>query len=134
MNEKVAEALSHWPYVAPLLQRPKTETDYLALAETLEAVLEAGGADESHPLASLADTLGGLIEEYEAEHHPVEVMLSPAEMLRGFMEQHGLKESDLPEVGDEGEVNEILTGITELKPSQIKALAVRFQVGVAVFS
>ena len=39
--------------------------------EALDAVLDAGGADETHSLGSLADYLGNLIEEYEAEHHPV---------------------------------------------------------------
>jgi hypothetical protein len=32
---------------------------------------DAGGADENHSLASLADYLGNLIEEFEAEHHPI---------------------------------------------------------------
>ncbi len=48
-----------------------TEADYQALVEALDAVLDAGGADETHSLASLADYLGNLIESYEAEHHPV---------------------------------------------------------------
>lgn len=71
MNEKITTALTHWPFVAPLLRRPKTESDYEAMVEALDAVLDAGGAEETHPLASLADYLGNLIEEYEAEHHPV---------------------------------------------------------------
>jgi HTH-type transcriptional regulator/antitoxin HigA len=71
MNDKISAALTHWPFVAPLLRRPSTEADYQAMVEALDAVLDAGGADETHPLASLADYLGNLIEEYEAEHHPV---------------------------------------------------------------
>ncbi len=72
MNEKITAALAHWPFVAPLLRHPEGEADYEALVEALDAVLDSGGADESHPLASLADYLGNLIETYEAEHHPVE--------------------------------------------------------------
>ena len=71
MNDRITKALAHWSYIAPLLQRPNTESDYQALVETLDAVLDAGGADENHSLASLADYLGNLIESYEAEHHPV---------------------------------------------------------------
>ena len=71
MNNKITTALSHWAFVAPLLQRPDSESDYQTLVEALDAVLDAGGADETHSLASLADYLGNLIEEYEAEHHPV---------------------------------------------------------------
>ncbi len=71
MNNKITTALSHWAFVAPLLQRPNNESDYQTLVEALDAVLDAGGVDETHSLASLADFLGNLIEEYEAEHHPV---------------------------------------------------------------
>jgi len=71
MNDRVTAALAHWPFVAPLLQRPATEAEYEAMVEALDAILDAGGADENHPLASLADYLGNLVEEYEAEHHPV---------------------------------------------------------------
>ena len=71
MNEKTTSALSHWHFVAPLLQRPNTETDYQSMVEALDAVLDAGGADENHSLASLADYLGNLIEEYETKHHPI---------------------------------------------------------------
>ena len=72
MNEKTTAAIAHWPFVAPLLQHPETEADYQALVEALDAVLDSGGADESHPLAGLADYLGDIIEAYEAKHHPVE--------------------------------------------------------------
>lgn len=71
MNERITAAVAHWPFVAPLLQRPSSETDYQAMVVALDAVLDAGGADENHPLASLADYLGNLIEECEAENHPV---------------------------------------------------------------
>lgn len=71
MNDRITAALTHWPFVAPLLQRPDSETDYQVMVEALDAVLDAGGADETHPLASLADYLGNLTEGYEAEHHPV---------------------------------------------------------------
>ncbi len=73
MNEKISQALAHWPFVAPLLRPPQTESDYEAMVDALDAVLDAGGADETHPLASLADYLGNLVEDYEAEHHPVEL-------------------------------------------------------------
>ena len=71
MNNKITTSLSHWAFVAPLLQCPNNESDYQTLVEALDAVLDAGGVDETHSLASLADFLGNLIEEYEAEHHPV---------------------------------------------------------------
>jgi HTH-type transcriptional regulator/antitoxin HigA len=49
------------------------------------------------------------------------------------MEEHGLKQSDLPEVGNQGVVSQILAGARELNVSQIIALAKRFKVSAGVF-
>jgi len=56
-----------------------------------------------------------------------------AEMLRFLMEEHGLAQSDLPEIGSQGVVSEILNGKRELNVRQIRALARRFKVSPAVF-
>ncbi len=70
MNARLDVTFANWGYITPLLTPPTTETEYLALVESLDAVLEAGGADESHPLAGLAAMLGDLIAAYEQAHHP----------------------------------------------------------------
>ena len=49
------------------------------------------------------------------------------------MEEHGLTQSDLPEVGSQGVVSEILSGKRELNVRQIRVLAQRFGVSSAVF-
>ena len=54
-------------------------------------------------------------------------------MLRFFMEEHDLTQSDLSEVGSQGVVSEILNGRRELNVRQIRALAKRFRVSPAVF-
>jgi HTH-type transcriptional regulator/antitoxin HigA len=46
----------------------QTEEDYNALIEALDTVLDAGGADENHPLAALADRMGELVAQYEEAH------------------------------------------------------------------
>lgn len=51
MNARLDAALPHWSYIAPLLPPATTEAEYQALVESLDAVLDAGGADETHPLA-----------------------------------------------------------------------------------
>ena len=50
-----------------------------------------------------------------------------------LMEEHGLTQSDLPEIGSQGVVSDILRGKRELNVRQIRALAKRFQVSPAVF-
>ncbi len=49
------------------------------------------------------------------------------------MEQHGLRQSDLPEVGSQGVVSEILSGRRDLNVRQIRLLAERFHVSAATF-
>jgi len=47
-----------------------TETEYNELVELLDQLIDEVGGDENHPLASLMDVLGVLIEKYEDEHIP----------------------------------------------------------------
>lgn len=49
------------------------------------------------------------------------------------MEQHGLKPSDLSEIGSQGVASEILTGKRELNIRQVLALSERFGVSAATF-
>ncbi|HSG17040.1 MAG TPA: hypothetical protein VLE70_12060 [Anaerolineae bacterium] len=49
------------------------------------------------------------------------------------MEEHGVRQADLPEVGSQGVVSEILSGKRELNVRQIRELARRFHVSPAVF-
>jgi HTH-type transcriptional regulator/antitoxin HigA len=58
---------------------------------------------------------------------------SGAEMLRFFMAEHGLAQADLPEIGSQGVVSEILNSKRELNVRQIRLLAARFHVSPAVF-
>ncbi|MCA0452350.1 MAG: hypothetical protein LCI00_00020 [Chloroflexi bacterium] len=44
--------------------------DYDRLVSTLDQLIDEVGEDESHPLASLMEVIGVLIEKYEDEHVP----------------------------------------------------------------
>ncbi len=47
-----------------------TKLDYEKLVELLDRLIDQVGEDESHPLASMMDVIGVLIENYETEHVP----------------------------------------------------------------
>jgi HTH-type transcriptional regulator/antitoxin HigA len=49
------------------------------------------------------------------------------------MEQHGLRQRDLREIGSQGVVSEVLAGKRELNVRQIRALSERFGVSPATF-
>jgi HTH-type transcriptional regulator/antitoxin HigA len=65
------ERVEHaWPDLAPLLFVPHTEADYERLVALLDDLIDHVGEDEAHPLASLMEVVGTLIERYEDEHVP----------------------------------------------------------------
>ena len=98
----------------------------------LDELIDEVGEEKNHPLASLMETLGSLIEMYENSHLP-EPTGDLVSSLQEFMAEHGLSHKDLPELGDETTVTDILQGQRELTLPQIRALAQRFGVTPAVF-
>ena len=110
----------------------QNEQDYDLVLERLNGLIDEVGTDEGHPLYSLLDTLGTVVHAWEEEHYPMP-KLEGADALRSLMEEHGLTQSDLPEVGSQGVVSEILGGKRVLNVRQIRALSERFGVSPAVF-
>lgn len=108
----------------------RTMREYEKATNVLNQLLDAGAADEAHALADLAATLAEIIADYEQAHYPNEEVSSCA-MLRFLMDQHQLTQSDLPEVGTQGVVSEVLRGIRELNVRQIKAVSARFKISPA---
>ena len=72
-NMSVAEleiVTKAWPPISRAVRVPHTDADYLDLVQLLDRLTDEVGEDENHPLASLMDVLGVLIEKYEDEHVP----------------------------------------------------------------
>jgi HTH-type transcriptional regulator/antitoxin HigA len=63
--EKVTKT---WPPISRAVRVPHTDADYRDLVQLLDRLTDEVGEDENHPLASLMDVLGVLIEKYEDEH------------------------------------------------------------------
>lgn len=49
---------------------PHAQSEYQRLTEVLNNLIDVVGEDEDHPLASLMEVIGVLIEKYEDEHVP----------------------------------------------------------------
>ncbi|GAB4550613.1 MAG: type II toxin-antitoxin system antitoxin HigA [Anaerolineae bacterium] len=131
MSVLTKDIQTHWATIHPLLSI-RNEEEYELAIKRLNSLLDEIGTNEGHPLYGLLDTLGTLLHVYEEKRHPMPEC-SGADMLRFFMEEHNLTQSDLPEVGSQGVVSEILNGKRELNVRQIRALAKRFRVSPAVF-
>ena len=122
---------AHWQAISPILTI-QNEDEYDAAIERLNLLLDDVGTNEAHPLYELLDTLGTLIHVYEEEYIMMPVS-SGVDMLEYLMDEHGLGQSDLPEVGTQGVVSEILNEKRQLNVRQIRMLAERFCVSPAVF-
>ena len=57
-----------WPPLSRAVRVPHSEQEYAELVELLDSLTDTVGEDEHHPLASLMDVLGVLIEKFEDEH------------------------------------------------------------------
>ena len=111
----------------------RSVADYDSAVESLNGLLDAGAADETHPLADLAATLGELIGDCDSVHYPG-IDVAPSKMLRFLMGQRGLKQTDLAaELGSQGVVSELLNGKREPNLRQMRDLARQFAVPVAAF-
>ena len=131
MSRMIREIQPHWPAISPYLII-RDEQDYARAIGQLNELIDLVGTDEDHPLYEFLDTLGTLIHQYEEDHHPAPPV-SGVEALRYLMDEHGLRQSDLPEIGSQGVVSEILSGKRELNLRQIRHLAARFHVSPTVF-
>jgi len=125
------ELQTHWTNIAPLLSI-RNEGEYSAAVKRLNELLDKIGDNETHPLYGSLDTLGTLVHLYEEEHYPIPEATG-AEVLRFLRDEHDLTQSELPEIGSQGVVSEILNGRRELNVRQIRELEIKFQVSAAVF-
>ena len=116
---------------APMLAI-RNAREYDAAVEKLNALLDEIGDNPKDPRYRLIDTLSILVEAYDDEHYPIPDV-SGLEMLKFLMEQHGLSQGDLPEIGSQGVVSEILRGKRKLNVRQIAALSQRFHLPPSAF-
>lgn len=131
MTAMIQDIQPHWAAIRPFMT-VRNEQDYERLVGQLNQLLDEVGTNENHPLYEFLDTLGTILHAYEEKKHLMP-QASGAEVLKYLMEEHGLRQSDLSEIGSQGVVSEILNGKRELNVRQIRELAARFQVSPAVF-
>ena len=132
MNTQLEKIAKIWPGIQNIFSVPHNQEEYDRLIRILDSLVDEVGENESHPLASLMETLGSLIESYEVQNVP-EFEGCPSDTLKTLMDEHGLKQSELPEIGSQGVISEILSGKRQFNVRQIKLLSKRFNVSPAVF-
>jgi HTH-type transcriptional regulator/antitoxin HigA len=69
-NLDVSKTTSAWSSLAGSVFVPHSEKEYHQLVVLLDSLIDEVGEDESHPLASLMEIVGVLIQNYEDQHVP----------------------------------------------------------------
>ena len=70
MLTEVQTAQNVWPMLTEVVFVPHAQSEYQRLTEVLDNLIDVVGEDEDHPLASLMEVIGVLIEKYEDEQVP----------------------------------------------------------------
>lgn len=102
------------------------------LAEFAETLAGTLPDDANEPLWGLVSLISERIAAFENRAY-LGTNLPPYAVLRELMTEWGLKQQDLPEVGTQSVVSEILSGKRALNLRQIKALSKRFGVSPDIF-
>jgi HTH-type transcriptional regulator/antitoxin HigA len=69
-NLDVDSTASAWSSLAGPVFVPHSVEEYRRLVALLDRLIDEVGEDETHPLVSLREIVGVLIQNYEAEHVP----------------------------------------------------------------
>ncbi len=67
---EVQAARDAWLSLSPVVFVPHAESEYQRLVTVLDDLIDVVGEDDHHPLASLMEVIGVLIEKYEDENVP----------------------------------------------------------------
>ena len=127
----LADITAHWVALHESLGLGATVRDdahYHQLLEVAESLMEDAPTLDAGPMGGLVALVADRIREYEGRAHPWPDTSTPASRLAFLMEQHGLRQCDLPEVGAQSVVSEVLSGKRALNLRQTQALAKRFLV------
>ncbi|HKY29355.1 MAG TPA: hypothetical protein VJM12_15560 [Pyrinomonadaceae bacterium] len=66
----IEKTVHAWRSLAPAVFVPHSKEEYQRIVSMLDDLIDEVGEDESHPLASLVEVLGALVQNYEDRHVP----------------------------------------------------------------
>jgi len=69
-NLDVSKTTNAWSSLAGTVFVPHSEEEYRRLVALLDNLIDEVGEDEAHPLASLMEIVGVLIQNYEDQNVP----------------------------------------------------------------
>lgn len=109
-----------------------SKAEYTRMVSLMNAMLDAAGDDEDHPMAGLLDLVGDLVWKYEQEHHAIKPA-EPKDALRFLMDARSLKQEDLAIIVPQSNLSAILAGKRKISATLAGKLGKFFGVSPAVF-
>jgi len=106
--------------------------DYDSLVALMNALADSGQAAEGGRYEALFVFLADLVQAQDQQHYRLPDATAP-QAVRFLMQQHGLSQSQLPEIGNQSVVSQVLSGRRPLNVRQITRLCQRFGVGPSLF-
>lgn len=132
MDKALEQALQNWSMVAPVVDTPKTEEDHQILLQHLKEAMEIVENKPGSQLSGLIKAMARASKEYE-ENYMAKQQGSALLALKYLIKLHGIKQSELKEIGSQGVVSEVLNGKRSLTLRHIRKLSKKFNVSPSVF-
>ena len=98
MKASIQQTIKHWGYLLPFISVPRNESEYDKLLAFVDKLMVFSRQAKDERVTTLLTLVAKNIETYETHRFPSK-SLSPIEMLEFLMEEHGLGQNDLPEIG-----------------------------------
>ncbi len=133
MSLAVRKTVDHWKQLFPYAHVPLNEKEYKEQLTFVDKLMDFSRRNQGDKkIASLLKLVAGNIKAYEEKKYPA-ARVSAVEVLKVLMEDHGLGQGDLPEIGSQSLVSKILSNERQLTKEHIEKLSKRFHVSPAVF-
>ena len=128
------DAVSAWSRLTKEipLSRIHSKRQYDLVVRAMEYLADVVDDNPKHPLVGLLEILEVLVEDYDRIHHQIP-LVSSVDLLRNLMAEHGLRQTDLSEIGSQGVISEILAGKRRLNRRHTTLLAKRFSLPERLF-
>ena len=129
----VNEINQSWSMLAPYIEAYKSKKQYSEAKNLLRELMTLKPEQRTLEVKSFAKTLAREIASYENNHYDFTTNVEATDVLKYLMKEHGLRQSDFPEIGSQALISNILKGERSLTVNHIKLLSKRFNVSASTF-
>ncbi len=132
MESTLERAAKTWDMPIPVIETPNDANDYDTLLQNIEVAMELNRGRNSRAMLELINSMSTAALGYQENSAP-DIAGKGLDALRYLVKLHRVRQNDLPEIGSQGVVSEVLNGKRALTLRHIRGLAKRFKVSPSTF-